>query len=90
MKKKSNAHKLLSLVFQCDGVPPKIIMDGFKEQTMGRFYKKCQDTDCCIKQTELYSPWQNAAKSAIRELKKGFRTKNGPRWGAKTIMGRCH
>jgi hypothetical protein len=37
---------------------------------LGRFKKKCQDADCRIKQTEPYSPWQNAAESAIRELKK--------------------
>ena len=70
MKLKSEAHNLLLLLFQCDGVPPKMIMNGSKEQTLGRFRKKCQDADCCIKQTELYSPWQNAAQSAIRELKK--------------------
>jgi hypothetical protein len=45
-------------------------MDGSKEQTLGQFKKKCQDADCRIKQTEPYSPWQNAAESAIRELKK--------------------
>jgi hypothetical protein len=70
MKLKSDAHDFLSLLFQRDGVPPKMIMDGSKEQTLGRFKKKCQDTDCHIKQTESYSPWQNAAESAIRELKK--------------------
>jgi hypothetical protein len=70
MKKKSNAHKSLSLFFQRDGVHTKIIMNEFKEQTMGRFCKKCQDVNCHIKQTELYSPWQNAAENAIQELKK--------------------
>jgi hypothetical protein len=70
MKLKSDAQDLLSLLFQRDGVPPKMIMDGSKEQTLGRFKKKCQDADCRIKQTEPYSPWQNAAESAIRELKK--------------------
>ena len=70
MKLKSDAHDSLSLLFQRDGVPPKMIMDGSKEQTLGRFKKKCQDADCRIKQTEPYSPWQNAAESAIRELKK--------------------
>jgi hypothetical protein len=70
MNLKSDAHDLLSLLFQHDGVPPKMIMDGSKEQTLGRFKKKCQDADCRIKQTEPYSPWQNAAESAIRELKK--------------------
>ena len=47
-----------------------MIMDGSKEQTQGRFKKKCQDADCPIKQTKPYSPQQNAAKSAIQELKK--------------------
>ena len=70
MKLKSDAHDSLSLLFQRDGVPPKMIMDGSKEQTLGQFKKKCQDADCRIKQTEPYSPWQNAAESAIRELKK--------------------
>ena len=71
MKLKSDAHNLLSLLFQCNGVPPKLIMDGSKEQTLGRFKKKCQDADCRIKQTKPYSPWQNAAKSksAIPEVR---------------------
>ena len=45
-------HDSLSLLFQRDGVPPKMIMDSSKEQTLGRFKKKCQDADCQIKQTE--------------------------------------
>jgi hypothetical protein len=75
MKLKSDAHDLLSLLFQRDGVAPKMIMDGSKEQTLGRFKKKCQDADCRIKQTEPYSPWQNTAMGAIRELKKAARWK---------------
>jgi len=70
MNLKSDPHTSLLLMFQRDGVPPKMIMDGSKEQTLGRFKKKCQDADCCIKQTEPSSPWQNAAESAIRELKR--------------------
>jgi len=70
MKLKSDDHDLLSLLFQRNGAPPKMIMDGYKEQTLGRFKKKCQDADCRIKQTEPFSPWQNATESAIRELKK--------------------
>jgi hypothetical protein len=48
-----------------------LIMDGSKEQTLGRFKKKCQDADCRIKQTKPYSPWQNSAKSksAIPEVR---------------------
>ncbi len=40
MKLKSDAHDSLLLLFQRDGVPPKMIMDGSKEQTLGRFKKK--------------------------------------------------
>ena len=31
---------------------------------------KARQADCHLKQTEPYSPWQNAAESTIRELKK--------------------
>jgi hypothetical protein len=57
-------------MFQQDGVPPSIIMDGSKEQTMGQFRVKAREANCRIKQTEPYSPWQNAAESAIRETKR--------------------
>jgi len=70
MKLKSDAHDSLSLLFQRDGIPPKMIMDGSKKQTLGRFKRKCQDAECRTKQTEPYSLWQNAAESAIRVLKK--------------------
>ena len=42
MKKKSEAHETLSLLFQQDGVPPTMITDGSREQTIGKFKKKCQ------------------------------------------------
>ena len=71
MKKKSDAHEALDLLFHRDGVPPKMIMDGSKEQTKGQFRKKCQLANVHVKQIEPYSPWQNDAESAIRELKRG-------------------
>jgi hypothetical protein len=40
MQKKSQAHEALSLLVQRDGVPPVMIMDGSKEQTMGKFRQK--------------------------------------------------
>ena len=70
MKKKSDAHEGLSLLFARDGVPSTLIMDRSKEQTMGQFKKKAKEAACFVKQTEPYSPWQNAAKMSIRELKK--------------------
>ena len=40
MKKKSEAHKTLSLIFKRDGVSPKMIMDGSMEQMNADFKKK--------------------------------------------------
>jgi ribosomal protein L31E len=71
MQKKSQAHEALSLLAQRDGVPPVMIMDGSKEQTMGKFRQKAREMGMRIKQTEPYSPWQNAAEGAIREVKRG-------------------
>ena len=57
MKKKSEAANTADLLFHCDGVPTKMIMDGSKEQTLGRFCKKCLEASVHCKQTEPYSPW---------------------------------
>jgi hypothetical protein len=72
MKKKSEAHEALSLLFQREGVPNTMIMDGALEQLKGKFRKKCREVDSRVKQLEPYTPWSNAAESAIRELKRGF------------------
>lgn len=49
-----------------------MIMDGVKEHTMGNFRMKCREAGFWVKQTKPYTAWSNAAKAAIRELKKGF------------------
>ena len=72
MKKKLEAHDALSLLFQREGVPNTMIMDGALEQLKGKFHKKCREVDSHVKQLKPYTPWSNAAKSAIRELKCGF------------------
>ena len=56
MKKKGDANKTLSLFFKRDCVPPKMVVDGSKEQTLGCFSKKFQEADFRIKQMETYSP----------------------------------
>ncbi len=71
MKTKGEAHKAVSLMFQCGGIPPSMVMDGSKEQTLGKFRRKLVDAHCQLKQTKPYSPWQNAAEREIKELKKG-------------------
>ena len=72
MKKKSEAHEALSLLFQWEGVLNTMIMDGALEQLKGKFHKKCQEVDSHVKQLEPYTPWSNAAESAICELKHSF------------------
>ena len=71
MKLKSEAHEGLSLLFQREGVPNVMIMDGALEQVQGNFRKKCREAGTHVKQTEPHTPWSNAAEAAIRELKKG-------------------
>jgi hypothetical protein len=70
MKKKNDAVHALDLLLHRDGAPEKMIMDGSKEQTLGKFRKTCQDASIHVRQTEPHSPWQNAAEGGIRELKK--------------------
>ena len=63
MKRKGDAHEALSLLFHRDGVPPAMVMDGSKEQTLGDFRRKLKEADCHLRQTKPYSPWMNAAES---------------------------
>jgi hypothetical protein len=46
MKRKGDAHETLSLLFHRDGVPPVMIMDGSKEQTLSDFRRKLRQADC--------------------------------------------
>jgi hypothetical protein len=48
-----------------------MIMDGAKTQIQGEFRRKCNEAGTGIKQTEPYSPFQNAAEPSIKELKRG-------------------
>ena len=45
MKRKGGVHEALSLMFRRDGVPPGIVVDNSKEQTLGEFAKKCREAD---------------------------------------------
>ena len=71
MQRKSDAHHALSLLFARDGVPPRLIVDGSKEQMQGAFRRKARQADCQLRAVEPHSPWSNAAEAAIRELKRG-------------------
>jgi hypothetical protein len=48
-----------------------MVLDSSKEQTKGDFKRKLCEADCHARQTEPYSPWQQAAEGCIRKLKRG-------------------
>ena len=70
MKKKSEAHETLSLIFKHDGVPPRMIVENSKEQSLGELWRKCREVDCHLVNTEPYSPWQQATEGCIKQLNK--------------------
>ena len=71
MRLKKHDHETLSLIFKRDGVPPNIVVDNSKEQTLGKFAKKCREADCHLVTTEPYSPWMQAAEGCIKQTKLG-------------------
>ncbi len=75
MKRKGEAHETLSLVLHRDGVPPTMVIDDSKEQTLGEFRQKLREADCHHRVTKPYSPWQQAAEGCIRKLKRGSSSK---------------
>jgi hypothetical protein len=52
-----------------------MVLDGSKEQTKGDFMRKLSEADCQARQTEPYSPWQQAPEGCIRKLKCGVSRK---------------
>ena len=89
MKRKGEAHEALSLLFQRTGVPDNLIVDGSKDQVQGDFKKTCSGAGCRLKQTEPYSPWQNAAEGSIRELKRGAGRKMTKSGSPKKLWDHC-
>jgi hypothetical protein len=75
MTRKGEAHETLSLLFHTNGVPPTMVFDGSKEKCQENFKRKLCEADCHTRQTEPYSPWQQAAEGCIRELKRGVSQK---------------
>jgi hypothetical protein len=71
MKKESEAHEALSLLFHWDGVPNVMVMDGSKAQVEGQFRRKLCDTGCHIKHNEPHTQSFNMGEGGVRELKRG-------------------
>ncbi len=62
-------HRTLSLIFQCESVPPLVVVDSSKKQTLCKVHQKHWDADCVKKVTEPYSPLHNTNKHKIKKLK---------------------
>ena len=71
MTLKSEAYKTFYVLFKRYAVTTEMVMDGSKEQNLGKFHQKWKDTCCYEHQTDTYSPWSNAVEGTIREVKKG-------------------
>ena len=70
MRKNSEAYETLSMVFDRDSVPPHMIVDKSKEESLGEFKRKCWKADCHLVNSEPYSTWKISAKGCIKDLKK--------------------
>jgi hypothetical protein len=68
MKKESEAHETLLLLFHRDGVPNVMVMDGSKAQVEGQFISKLRNAGCHIKHTEPHTQSSNKCKMANATL----------------------
>jgi hypothetical protein len=66
-----------------------MILDGSKEQTLGNFKRKLREADCHARQTEPYSPWQQAAEGCIHKLKRGVSRKMMKTGSPKVLWDHC-
>jgi hypothetical protein len=72
LKKETQSHEALSLLFHRDGVPNIMVMDGAKAQVEGEFRIELCDAGCHIKHTEPHTKSSNMGEGAVHELKKGL------------------
>ena len=72
-KRKAHAPEtLMSFIHDC-GIPHTLVTDGAKEEILGRAKETMETYRIKHRITVPYSPWQNLAESAIRELKNAIR-----------------
>ena len=73
MKSKRLAHYSLDILFHKFGIPRVMVPDNAGEILKGEFEQKLRRVGCIISPVEAYTPNQNKAESAIRELKRAYR-----------------
>ena len=57
-------------MFKNDGVPSKIVMDGAREQIMGKFKEACQDATVQVQQLEYNTSCSKIAEGAVQRNKR--------------------
>jgi len=70
MKAKSDTSDTLKKFIQDVGIPHALHSDDAPELMQGNFKQTCKEFGINTTYTEPYSPWQNRAEGAIKELKK--------------------
>jgi hypothetical protein len=71
MKKESESHEALSLIFHRDGVPNVMVIDGANAQVEGQFRSKFRSSCRHIRQTGPHTQSSNMGEGGMRELKRG-------------------
>ena len=61
----SHAHHSNKKIFKNGGVPSKIVMNGAREQVMGKFKEACQYTTVQAHQIKYNTTWANRAEGAV-------------------------
>jgi hypothetical protein len=70
IKRKGEAYHALSQFIHDVGIPKNCLVDMAKEERDGEWGHIVRHYHIKQRTTEAYSPWQNRAESAVRELKK--------------------
>ena len=73
MSTNSNAHHSDNKLFKKNSVPSKIVMDGDREQVMGKFKEAFQYATVQVQQLEYNNTWENRDEGAVRENKRAAR-----------------
>ena len=73
MSIKIHAHHSSKKMFKNDGVLSKIVLDGARDQIMGKFKEACQNATVQVHQLKYNTPWSNRSEGAVRENKRAAR-----------------
>ena len=69
MSTKINAHHSAKKLFENDSLTSKIVMDGAREQVMGKFKEACRDAMVQVKQFAYNTRWETGIKVRSERIK---------------------